>query len=324
MSKFHWTEKGLYDKLEDSEKAYDSIEDRKGVQKMSRVAIVTDSNSGITQSEGKKFGIYVIPMPFFINEELFLEDITLSQEEFYKYLEKDADIHTSQPAAGEVMELWDRLLEDYDEIVHIPMSSGLSGTCETAAALSQEYDGRVHVVDNKRISVTMRQSALEAKKMAENGMTAAQIKEILEREGLESSIYIAVDTMKYLKKGGRVTPAAAAIATALNIKPVLQIQGGKLDTYAKVRGKKQAKRKMLEAVQYDLDHRFRGQKTYIRGAYTCSEEEAQEWKREMEEAFPDHEIYMNRLSLSVSCHIGAGSVAITCMREVAEVGEVDF
>lgn len=291
---------------------------------MSKVAIVTDSNSGITQAEAEKYGIYVIPMPFFINEKLFLEDITLSQEEFYKYLETDADIHTSQPAAGEVMELWEKLLKEYDEIVHIPMSSGLSGTCETAMALSQEYDGRVHVVDNKRISVTMRQSALEAKKMAEKGMSGTQIKEILEREGLEASIYIVVDTMKYLKKGGRVTPAAAAIATALNIKPVLQIQGGKLDTYAKVRGKKQAKRKMLEAIQYDLDHRFSGQKTYIRGAYTCSEEEALEWKKEIEEAFPDHEIFLNRLSLSVSCHIGAGSVAVTCMRNVEEAGEVEF
>lgn len=291
---------------------------------MSKVAIVTDSNSGITQSEAKKCGIYVLPMPFFINEELFLEDINLSQEEFYKYLEKDADIRTSQPATGEVLDLWDKLLQEYDEIVHIPMSSGLSGTCETAMAMAQEYDGRVQVVDNKRISVTMRQSALEAKKMADNGMSAAQIKEILEREGLEASIYIVVDTMKYLKKGGRVTPAAAAIATALNIKPVLQIQGGKLDTYAKVRGKKQAKRKMLEAIQYDLDHRFSGQKTYIRGAYTCSEEEAAEWKREIEEAFPEHEIFLNKLSLSVSCHIGAGSVAVTCMRAVAEAGEVQF
>lgn len=291
---------------------------------MSRVAIVTDSNSGITQSEAVTYGLHVIPMPFFINEELFLEDITLSQEEFYQYLEKDADIHTSQPATGEVMELWDRLLKEYDEIVHIPMSSGLSGTCETAMALAQDYDGRVHVVDNKRISITMRQSALEAKRMADNGMSAAQIKEILEREGLEASIYITVDTMKYLKKGGRVTPAAAMIATALNIKPVLQIQGGKLDTYAKVRGLKQAKRKMLEAIQYDLDHRFKGQKTYIRGAYTCTEEEAQEWKKEIEQAFPDHRIYLNRLSLSVSCHIGAGSVAVACMREVAEAREVEY
>ncbi|MDO4334197.1 MAG: DegV family protein [Eubacteriales bacterium] len=291
---------------------------------MGKVAIVTDSNSGITQGEAKKYGLYVIPMPFFINDELFLEDITLTQDEFYTYLEKDADIRTSQPAIGEVTDLWDRLLKEYDEIVHIPMSSGLSGTCETAAAMAQDYDGRVQVVDNKRISVTMRQSALEAKKMAENGMSAVQIKEILEREGLEASIYIAVDTMKYLKKGGRVTPAAAAIATALNIKPVLQIQGGKLDTYAKVRGKKQAKRKMLEAIQYDLDHRFNGQKTFIRGAYTCSEEEAQEWKQEIEAAFPDHEIYLNRLSLSVSCHIGAGSVAVTCMKAVPEAGEVEF
>lgn len=291
---------------------------------MSKVAIITDSNSGITQEEALKYGISVIPMPFFINEELFLEDITLSQEEFYKYLEKDAEIHTSQPAVGEVMDLWDKLLKEYDEIVHIPMSSGLSGTCETAAALAQDFNGRVHVVDNKRISITMRQSALEAKKMADNGMSAAEIKEILEREGLESSIYITVDTMKYLKKGGRVTPAAAMIATALNIKPVLQIQGGKLDTYAKVRGIKQAKRKMLEAIQYDLDHRFSGHKTYIRGAYTCTEEEAQEWRREIEQAFPDHKIYLNRLSLSVSCHIGAGSVAIACMREVEEAKNVEY
>lgn len=291
---------------------------------MSKVAIVTDSNSGIKQEEASKYGIYVIPMPFFINEELFLEDITLTQEEFYQYLEKDAEIHTSQPAAGEVMDLWDKLLKEYDEIVHIPMSSGLSGTCETAAALAQDYDGRVHVVDNKRISITMRQSALEAKKMADNGMGAAEIKEILEREALEASIYITVDTMKYLKKGGRVTPAAAMIATALNIKPVLQIQGGKLDTFAKVRGMKQAKRKMLEAIQYDLDHRFSGHKTYIRGAYTCTEEEAQEWKEEMEQAFPNHKIYLNRLSLSVSCHIGAGAVAVACMREVAEAKDVEY
>ncbi len=291
---------------------------------MDKIAIVTDSNSGITQSEAKKYGIYVIPMPFFIDEELFLEDITLTQEEFYRYLEKDADIHTSQPATGEVMELWEKLLAEYEQVVHIPMSSGLSGTCETATAMAQEYDGRVYVVDNKRISVTMRQSVLEAKKMADAGMGAGQIKDVLEREALESSIYIAVDTMKYLKKGGRVTPAAAAIATALNIKPVLQIQGGKLDTYAKVRGKKQAKRKMIEAVQYDLAHRFNGQKTYIRGAYTCTEEEAAEWKQELEEAFPGYEIILNRLSLSVTCHIGAGSVAVTCMREVAEAGEVAF
>lgn len=291
---------------------------------MNKVAIVTDSNSGIKQEEASEYGIYVIPMPFFINEELFLEDITLTQKEFYQYLEKDAEIHTSQPAAGEVMDLWDKLLKEYDEIVHIPMSSGLSGTCETAAALAQDYDGRVHVVDNKRISITMRQSALEAKKMADNGMGAAEIKEILEREALEASIYITVDTMKYLKKGGRVTPAAAMIATALNIKPVLQIQGGKLDTFAKVRGMKQAKRKMLEAIQYDLDHRFSGHKTYIRGAYTCTEEEAQEWKEEMEQAFPNHKIYLNRLSLSVSCHIGAGSVAVACMREVAEAKDVEY
>ena len=188
-------------------------------------------------------------MPFFINEKLYFEDITLTQEEFYKYLEEDADISTSQPSPGDVMERWDQLLEEYDEVVHIPMSSGLSGSCETAMTLAQDYDGKVQVVNNQRISVTQEQSVYDAILLRDAGKDAAQIKEILEAEKFESTIYITVDTLKYLKKGGRITPAAAALGTVLNLKPVLQIQGEKLDAFAKVRGWKAAKRTMLKAIR---------------------------------------------------------------------------
>ena len=203
---------------------------------MGKVAVVTDSNSGITQGKAKELGIRVLPMPFFIDGELYLEDITLSQEQFYERLNNDSDISTSQPSPGSVMDLWDEVLKEYDEIVYIPMSSGLSSSCETAISLSQDYEGKVWVVDNQRISVTLKQSVLEAMKLVQAGKSAEEIKAILEDEKKESSIYITVDTLKYLKKGGRVTPAAAAIGTVLNLKPVLQIQGGKLDAFAKVRG----------------------------------------------------------------------------------------
>lgn len=196
---------------------------------MSKVAIVTDSNSGITQSEAKEYGVTVMPMPFFINDQTYYEDIDLTQEDFYQKLSEDANISTSMPLVGNVTDTWDALLQDYDEIVHIPMSSGLSGSCETAIMLSQDYDGRVQVVNNQRISVTQRQSVLDAKELAGKGYSAEAIKEILEREKMESSIYIMVDTLYYLKKGGRITPAAAALGTLLKLKPVLQIQGEKLD-----------------------------------------------------------------------------------------------
>lgn len=283
---------------------------------MGRVAIVTDSNSGITQKEAKELGIRVLPMPFYINGELFFEDITLTQEEFYKRLAEDADISTSQPSPGDVIDLWDEILEEYDEIIHIPMSSGLSSSCETAVGLSQDYGGRVHVIDNQRISISQRQSVLDALEMAGTGMSAQEIDDVLMREKLEASIYITVDTLKYLKKGGRVTPAAAAIGTVLNLKPVLQIQGEKLDSYAKVRGWKAAKKAMLDAAGKDLNGRFAGKAMHIHAAHTCSEEEAQEWKKEIEAAFPGYDIHMDRLSLSVSCHIGAGSKAIACIKKV--------
>ena len=285
---------------------------------MKKIAIVTDSNSGITQEMGKTMGIHVIPMPFFIDGELFLEDITLTQEEFYKRLGDDSDISTSQPSPGEVMECWDELLKEYDEIVHIPMSSGLSSTCHAAQSLSQEYEGKVCVVDNQRISVTQKQSVEDAIVLRDAGKSASEIKEILEAEKLQASIYITVDTLKYLKKGGRVTPAAAALGTVLNLKPVLQIQGEKLDAFSKVRGWKAAKRTMLKAIEKDLEERFSEvREDMVLGmAYTCSKEEAQEWKQEIAEKFPEYEIVEGPLSLSVACHIGPGAMAVTCMKKV--------
>lgn len=285
---------------------------------MKKIAIVTDSNSGITQEMGKTMGIHVIPMPFFIDGELFLEDITLTQEEFYKRLGEDSDISTSQPSPGEVMECWDELLKEYDEIVHIPMSSGLSSTCHAAQSLSQEYEGKVCVVDNQRISVTQKQSVEDAIVLRDAGKSASEIKEILEAEKLQASIYITVDTLKYLKKGGRITPAAAALGTVLNLKPVLQIQGDKLDAFSKVRGWKAAKRTMLKAIEKDLEERFSEvREDMVLGmAYTCSKEEAQEWKQEIAEKFPEYEIVEGPLSLSVACHIGPGAMAVTCMKKV--------
>ena len=285
---------------------------------MKKVAIVTDSNAGIRQEEAKELGIFVLPMPFFIDGELYLEDITLSQSEFYEKLGADSDISTSQPSPGEVMDLWDKVLEEYDELVCIPMSSSLSSTCATAITLAAEYDGRVQVVDNQRISVTQEQSVLDAMNLREEGKSAAEIKEILEKEKLQASIYITVDTLKYLKKGGRITPAAAAIGTVLNLKPVLQIQGEKLDAFSKARGWKTAKKTMLNAIEKDLKGRFADVKDQMAlgMAYTCSKEEAQEWKAEIEERFPGYEIMEGPLSLSVACHIGPGALAITCMKRL--------
>ena len=286
---------------------------------MSRIAIVTDSNSGITQKEGKELGISVIPMPFYINDELYFEDITLTQEEFYQKLDEDADIKTSQPAPGDVLDLWEKLLEDHDEIVHIAMSSGLSSSCATAAMLADDYDGKVQVVDNQRISVTQRQSVLDAKMLVEQGKTAAEIKEILEKNKFESSIYIMVDTLEYLKKGGRITPAAAALGTLLKLKPVLQIQGEKLDAFAKARTVKQAKSIMIESMKNDFEKRFQspdGKKMHLEMAYTHDLEASEAFKEEVQAAFPNNEIVLNPLSLSVSCHIGPGALAIACSKVI--------
>ena len=283
---------------------------------MGKVAVMTDSNSGITQKAGKELGIYVLPMPFYIDEKLYFEDITLSQEAFYEKLASDCEISTSQPSPVNVMEMWDTALKEYEEIVYIPMSSGLSGSFETAAMLAQDYDGKVHVLNNQRISVTQEQSVYDAIHLAEQGKNAEEIKEILEREKMVSSIYLMVDTLKYLKKGGRITPAAAALGTVLNLKPVLQIQGEKLDSYAKVRGIKAAKRTMYRAIREDLETRFAGKNMVLGLAYSSSEDAVQNWRQEMEEQFPGYQILQNPLSLSVSCHTGPGSVGVTCMERL--------
>lgn len=287
-----------------------------GYAYMKKIAVMTDSNSGITQSAAKELGITVIPMPFMIKGETYFEDISLTQEDFYKILGDDADISTSQPSAGDLLDTWDKLLEEYDEIVHIPMSSGLSSSCETAAMLAGDYEGKVQVVNNQRISVTQRQSVFDAIKLAKEGKDAAQIKEILESAKFDSSIYIMVDTLKYLKKGGRITPTAAAIGTILNIKPVLQIQGDKLDSFSKARNVKQAKRVMIEAMKEDFEKRFpdmvKNGTMRLAVAYTYNRDAAEEFKKEIEEVFPGMDIHVDPLSLSVACHIGPGALAIAC------------
>ncbi len=289
---------------------------------MSRVAVVSDSNSGIAQQEAKELGVYILPMPFFVNNETFFEDVDLTQEEFYNRLKEGCEISTSMPSIASVTELWDELLKEYDEIVHIPMSSGLSSSYETAAMLALDYDGKVFVVNNQRISVTQRQSVLDAKALAEKGYQASAIKEILEREKFESSIYIMVDTLAYLKKGGRITPAAAALGTLLRLKPVLQIQGEKLDAFAKARTVKQAKSIMIDAMKNDFTNRFddpEGKDMYLEMAYTHDLEAAEEFKKEVQAAFPGVEIVMNPLSLSVSCHIGPGALAVACSKKIPEL-----
>lgn len=289
---------------------------------MNKIAILTDSNSGITQEQARELELFVLPMPFYISGKMFFEGINLSQEDFYKKLEEDAEISTSQPSIGEITDEFERLLKEYEQVVFIPMSSGLSGTCQTGTMIAQDYDGRVQVVDNQRISVTLRQSVLDAKQLADSGKTAQEIKEILECEKMESSIYITLETLKYLKKGGRITPAAATIGTILNLKPVLQIQGEKLDAYAKARGKSSAKKIMLKAMRADLNGRFKDafeqKQMHIAAAYTGNIEEAQEWKRELEKTFPQYEIHMDPLSLSISCHIGYGALAIACSKVVSD------
>jgi DegV family protein with EDD domain len=279
-----------------------------------KVAIVTDSNSGITQDMATEYGISVIPMPFYIDENTFYEDITLTQSEFYEYLKNDADISTSQPSPADVTDLWDKLLETYDEIVHIPMSSGLSGSCQTASMLAQDYEEKVYVVDNQRISTTMKSSVLDAKAMAEQGYTAKEIHNFLTTTKFDSSIYIMMDTLKYLKKGGRITPAAAALATLLKIKPVLQIQGEKLDAFAKCRTPKKGRSTMIDAAVKDAKERFGGiDNVRICVVHTQNQDAAEDFRKELTEIFPlsEEEIPIDVLSLSVACHIGPGCLAIT-------------
>ena len=282
---------------------------------MAKVGIITDSNSGITQRQADELGIFVLPMPLMVNEETFFEDISLSQEEFYERLANGDDVVTSQPSPESVMNLWDKVLKEYDEIVHIPMSSGLSGSCQSAMMLAQDYDGKVQVVNNQRISVTQRQSVMDALKLAGQGKNAAEIKDFLEKDKFNSSIYIMLDTLYYLKKGGRITPAAAALGTLLKLKPVLQIQGDKLDAFAKARTTSQGKTIMMNAIKNDMINHFGGvdkDKIWLQIAHSHNEAAAAVFKEELLEVFPGFDVYTDPLSLSIACHIGPGSLAVAC------------
>ena len=291
-----------------------------------KIAVVTDSNSGITQIQAKEMGITVLPMPFMIDGETYYEDITLTREQFYQRLKDNADIATSQPTPDSILKMWDKLLKEYDQIIHIPMSSGLSGSCSTAMMLAgeDEYEGKVFVVDNRRISVTQYQSVKDAQMLAAMGMDGTQIKKRLEKTAADSVIFITVDTLKYLKKGGRITPAAAALGTLLKIKPVLIILGEKLDSFAKARTMKQAKTMMMNAIQKELDGRLHDSECrncHLAIAHTDNEEAALEFKKEVEERFPNADVYMAPLSLSIACHIGPGSLAVTATRKMEEEHE---
>ena len=291
-----------------------------------KIAVVTDSNSGITQKQGAEMGISVLPMPFMIDGGTYFEDITLTQEAFYEKLKGNADISTSQPSPESVMELWDRLLKKNDQVVHIPMSSGLSSSCGTSMMLAEEepYAGRVFVVDNQRISVTQYQSVKDALLLIKRGADGAQVKERLQETKFDSVIFITVDTLKYLKKGGRVTPAAAALGTLLKIKPVLIILGEKLDAFAKARTMKQAKTMMLSAIQKELETRLGDPEcrhTHLAIAHTQNAEAAEEFKQEVMERYPQADIVIAPLSLSISCHIGPGSLALTATRKMVEEDE---
>lgn len=280
-----------------------------------KIAAATDSNSGITQDQAKQLGVHVLPMPFIIDGQMYYEGVDLTHEEFFRRMEEGADITTSQPSPGEVTDFWDKLLEEYDAVVYIPMSSGLSGSCQTAMLLAEDYEGKVYVVNNQRISVTQMQSVLDARDLIKKGYAAAQIRNILEETKFDSSIYVTVTTLKYLKKGGRITPAAAMLGTLLQIKPVLTIQGEKLDAFSKARTLKQGKTIMMTALKKDLETRFHdpeARHTWLEIAYTCSDEMAQEFKETVAEIYPDANICIAPLSLSIACHIGPGCLAVAC------------
>lgn len=289
-----------------------------------RIWIVTDSNSGISPEEGEQYNIGVIPMPFVIGNKEYYEFSTLSREEFFEKLQLGEKIQTSQPSPACLIQMFESALEQYEEVIYIPMSSGLSGSFFTAHMLAQDYGGRLHVVDNHRISCTQKQSVLEALNLAEQGYSAAAICEILDRHKYDASIYIAVDTLEYLKKGGRITKSAALLGDMLNIRPVLQIQGDKLDAYKKVRGKKAARRVLLEAVDQDMAERFKNKNVVIKGAYCGDDREASEWEAMLREHYPEHVISLDPLALSICCHIGPSAAAIVCMEELKETSSVIY
>ena len=280
-----------------------------------RIAILTDTNSGITDEAAQRLSVHVMSMPFFIDGNVYYEGVNLTQEEFFEKQASGAEISTSMPSPADVMDRWEQLLETHDQVLYIPMSSGLSSSYSTAESLAQDFNGRVFVIDAKRISVPLRETVHDAMKLIERGLEGAEIKRILEKDALNSTVYIAVSTLKYLKKGGRVTPAAAALGTALNIKPVLKLGGGKLDTYAKVRGMKQAEQKMFEAIREEIE-RFGSDNCMIRAAYSGDEELGKQWIQKVAEAFPDHKVYGDPLGLSIACHTGPSAYGVACIKKL--------
>ena len=283
---------------------------------MARTAIATDSNSGITQSQAKELGVFVLPMPFFMRGKIQFEDIDLTQEQFYEILAEDAAVSTSQPSPGDLMDFWNKILEEYDDIVYIPMSSGLSASCDTATVLSEDYEGKVQVVNNQRISVTQKRSVLDAMEMAQKGWTAKEIKEKLEEVRFEQSIYIMVDTLTYLKRGGRITPAAAAIGTLLRIKPVLKIFGERLDAFAKARTSQQARTLMINALKNDCEKLYGGLDNVYVYVVESKSPDFEDWTRQVREAFPGMEIGEAQLPSVINCHIGEGALAIACTKKL--------
>lgn len=280
---------------------------------MSKIAITTDTNSGITPEEAGKHGIPLLAMPIIIDGQEYFEGVDITYDEFFERLANGADVSTSQPSVYSLTTFWDNVLNTYDYIVHIPMSSSLSSSCDTAKGLAKNYDGKVFVVDNKRISISQAQSVYDAQKMVQDGMSAEEIVKKLEADAYCNSIYLAVNTLELLKKSGRVTKAGAALATVLNLKPVLQIQGGKLDAFAKARGMANAKKTMLEAAKNDLADRFAGKKVRVDIAYSGALEPALEWQKEVQKFFGNKELKMYRLPLSICCHVGAGVAALGCI-----------
>lgn len=283
---------------------------------MSKIGIITDTNSGLSVELAKENEILLIPMPVSVNGEEYFENVNLSQAAFFEYMANDAVVSTSQPSPAAVMGCWDEALKTYDELIYIPMSSALSSSCQSAKMFAEDYNGKVFVIDNRRISVSQKQSALDAAKWRAQGVSAREISERLMDTALDASIYLAVDDLKYLKKGGRITPSVAAIGTVLNIKPVLKIQGGKLDTYKKVRGMQSAKLALVDAIRNDLENRFKDKPIKLWAAYAGSAELGEAWFEYARKKFPDYEVHCDVLPISIGCHAGPGAVGLGITQEV--------
>lgn len=278
-----------------------------------KIAIVTDTNSSISNEEAKKLGIYLVSMPFIINDKTYFDGKDLTHEEFYKLQDEGADITTSQPSPGDVMDLWDELLEKYDTILHIPMASSLSGSCNSAKMLADDYGKKVVVVDNERVSITLRQAVLDAIKYVNEGFDAKDIKDMLERDAFEATVYLSVDTLKFLKKGGRLNPAAAMLGTALNIKPILEFKGKGLDPFKKVRGQKAAWKEIVKAAKDDLENIYKGENVVISAAFSGQPEDGEKWISYLRENFPEYEIENFSLPLSIATHTGPGGCGLACI-----------